>query len=387
MCAKSCIKKFYARRLRNTSRYLSHKWIGALGRVRPALFLPMSNNLRIINPSHRYEPIDVTAPLFFKDHPTQTAQLKDYLENPNLRPYDAKIIAARKVLVHAPSMIQRWRSSAFLEALLEDASNICYPKAVWHFETMPIRSATIWPTGVLLALPLCSNYYHWMIELLPRLQLLDEHPELIDLPLIVPAEAPGFLRETLRLSGYLNQVQFIQRGVQRFDSLYIPSLLSPPSHPSPKAVSWLREKLAAWRFPGAPTKHRRIYISRRDAPTRYATNEDEVVEMLARFGFVAVKLSDYTVIQQIRLFSEAHIIVGLHGAGLANLAFCFPGTYVLELFLTGWFTNAFYHISLIQKLRYGYLVCPKDGDGQYVPVGELKALVERVLKHSAEGLG
>jgi capsular polysaccharide biosynthesis protein len=381
---RSSLKNFYARRLRSTIAQMSRWWIVAMRRVRSATQLPMDDDLRVIKSALSYEPIQVSKPLFFVAQQDQIAQLKDYLENPNLRPYEPKIIEAKNILLAAPSMVQRWRGVAFIEALLDDVTNISYPRLVLEFETMHLRPKKLWPTSVLLALPLYSNYFHWTVELLPRLQLLEGNPDMRGLPLIVPADAPQFVRETLRLSGYLDRVQFVERGVHRFASLYIPSLLSPPSHPSPIAISWLRDKLTGTLSLTNLEKKRRLYVSRRDAPTRYASNELEVEAMLGRFGFETVKMSDYSVAEQIALFSQAHIIVGVHGAALTNLVFCSPGTYVLELFLQGWFTNAFYHISLIRKLYYGYLVCPKDGEGQYVPLKELETLIVEVFKHIAE---
>ena len=44
-----------------------------------------------------------------------------------------------------------------------------------------------------------------------------------------------------------------------------------------------------------------------------------------------IKLSDLKFEDQINLFSNAKQIVGLHGAGFANLVFCNPKTSVLEL--------------------------------------------------------
>ena len=34
---------------------------------------------------------------------------------------------------------------------------------------------------------------------------------------------------------------------------------------------------------------------------------------------------------QVKIFNNAEIIVGLHGAGFANLCFCKPGTKIIEL--------------------------------------------------------
>jgi len=48
-------------------------------------------------------------------------------------------------------------------------------------------------------------------------------------------------------------------------------------------------------------------------------------------NFKSTKLHKISFKEQIELFSNANCIVGLHGSGFANIAFCKPGTKVIEL--------------------------------------------------------
>ena len=59
--------------------------------------------------------------------------------------------------------------------------------------------------------------------------------------------------------------------------------------------------------------------------------ENEVKNYLLNNQFVSVKLHETNFIEQVKLFRNAECIVGLHGGGFANLAFCKPGTRVIEL--------------------------------------------------------
>jgi len=56
------------------------------------------------------------------------------------------------------------------------------------------------------------------------------------------------------------------------------------------------------------------------------------MKQLTALGFECVSLSNMRVQDQIRLFEEARIVVGPHGGGFTNIAFCRPGTRVIELF-------------------------------------------------------
>ena len=48
-------------------------------------------------------------------------------------------------------------------------------------------------------------------------------------------------------------------------------------------------------------------------------------------GFKIVTLSNLDFREQIKIFNNADVIVGLHGAAFANLCFCKPGTKVVEI--------------------------------------------------------
>ena len=80
---------------------------------------------------------------------------------------------------------------------------------------------------------------------------------------------------------------------------------------------------------------KKIYIDRSDSKSnhrdlRKVTNEDEILDFLKKEGFSIIRLGDLNFIDQVNLFNNASQIIGLHGAGFANLVFCKPNTFVLE---------------------------------------------------------
>ncbi len=74
-----------------------------------------------------------------------------------------------------------------------------------------------------------------------------------------------------------------------------------------------------------------IYISRNDSKNRIIKNEKEVVNYLKKYDFEVYELSKFSFLEQIKIFSEAKIIVSMHGAALTNLMFCKPGTTIIEI--------------------------------------------------------
>ena len=60
--------------------------------------------------------------------------------------------------------------------------------------------------------------------------------------------------------------------------------------------------------------------------------DKEVSSFLAKHGFETVQAESLSISEQARLFAEAKIVLGPHGAGFTNIAFCKPGTKVVELY-------------------------------------------------------
>jgi len=380
---RAVVLDVYRMTLRPAFLYVAERWIVYRKIACKGSQIPSGNGYGGFRQLAGYEPIDVSKPRFMLDEKLQVRQLKDFLENPNLRPYVAGVLSADGVVVAYPSMAHSWRGKVFLEALLDDIKNFVQPKFIRDVLRIRFSSAKAMPEAVMLALPQHTNYYHWMTELLPRLMMVDSDAHLRTLPLLVPRNGtPAFVLNSLKLTGYSDRVKLMDDGLYSFERLHIPTLLSPPSHPSPIAVEWLRKKLLRTTNDDA-TPEKRIYVSRRDAGTRYATNEAAVEQCLQSHGFETVVMNGLSLEQQIETFRSARIIVGLHGAAMTNLIFAKSGGFVLELFLEGWFTNSFYHLSLIRRLNYGFLVCRKDGDGQYVDVEKLEALVTMVLAEAS----
>ena len=94
-------------------------------------------------------------------------------------------------------------------------------------------------------------------------------------------------------------------------------------------VAWLRAVMGV--RPGSDGG-RRLFVVRNRASIRRLLNQDEVASVLqARLGFEAVDPSALTLDQQVQAFRGASVIVGPHGAGLANAVFAARPRLLVEL--------------------------------------------------------
>jgi capsular polysaccharide biosynthesis protein len=179
-----------------------------------------------------------------------------------------------------------------------------------------------------LCYPSSFAYFHWIVESLPRLKMLQ--PFLGDLDgLFVPANLEPQLTESLIAMG-VRQEQLVPLEMTSHvqpENLLIPSYCAGLNIPQ-----WVPTFLRATVLADRPSPVRRkLYISRSDASKRRVLNEGEIASLLAKHGFETIALRDLDFRSQAELFDQADVVVGAHGAGLANVAFCRPGTKVIEL--------------------------------------------------------
>lgn len=97
---------------------------------------------------------------------------------------------------------------------------------------------------------------------------------------------------------------------------------------------------------------RRLYVSR-SGYGRQAVDEAKVEDLLLENGFEIYRPHEH--VDQPRDFDEAEIVAGPHGAGLANLAFCRPGTRVVEIMPTDNAHPFYYSVAVSGGLDYRYV--------------------------------
>jgi capsular polysaccharide biosynthesis protein len=90
---------------------------------------------------------------------------------------------------------------------------------------------------------------------------------------------------------------------------------------------------------------------------------------------------------QILLFQSAEFIISPHGAGLANLLFCEPGTKVIELMPVAEMRPFFWMISDKLDLVHGMQFCPLVAGENFqagaiqVDIDKLDALIRMLNAH------
>ncbi|HIK50553.1 MAG TPA: tetratricopeptide repeat protein, partial [Oscillatoriales cyanobacterium M59_W2019_021] len=202
-------------------------------------------------------------------------------------------------------------------------------------------------------------YFHWMVDILPRLEILRREGwkwEQIDRFVVNQCRQP-FQKETLKRLGIPESkiIESDRHPHVRADRLIVPSFPGDLGMPSPWVLDFLRQTFLPETSLAKPSADR-IYISRSKAGYRRLLGEAEVISCLQGFGFVSVALEELSLDEQIHLFRNAKTIVGAHGSGFTNIIFCQPGTQIVEFVSPHYFRHYFGAISQQLGLQHYYLV-------------------------------
>ena len=195
-----------------------------------------------------------------------------------------------------------------------------------------------------------SNYYHWLVDYLPRLAAVELLGGREPPPVLIAVDLPAAALETLDHLGIASARRRALAPDRLYDcrDLIVASLPSRYGFTHPWAIGWLRARLQGTR----PAKGwRRLHVTRRDARHRRVTNEADLEAMLAARGFETVALGDLGFAAQRDLFADADLVVGVHGAGLANLVFAPDGARILELVPSAYPANYFANLAQASGIR------------------------------------
>lgn len=163
-----------------------------------------------------------------------------------------------------------------------------------------------------------NNYYHWIAEHLPKIRGVKYYESQTgnEPVLIIPDDPPTYVLDSLRVLNVdiSNCIEWEPPAID-VDTLVLPGY----PEANPENLHWLRKRIRAPITKNQRRSCDRIYISRKRAPTRRIKNEIQILEVLNEYEIDRLFAEDLSFTQQVKLFSNAELIVGPHGAGLTNI--------------------------------------------------------------------
>lgn len=227
-----------------------------------------------------------------------------------------------------------------------------------------------------------GGHFHWLTEVLPRLWQIREQAHqfvllLPDIPYIrsIGIESIGMLGFDFKDIVWMRDDQFF-----KVPNLFHISKVAQSGKMHDGMMKELRQDFTS----GTLNASRKIYISRADATRRKVLNDEDLTEMLMGHGFEVFTGDRISLKQQIELFSECGIIIGIHGAGLSNCLFMPPGT-VVELKKKEP-TYAYWHLAGSLGHKYYYYNGIPDSDRSLIGTGCNLTIAVRDFEKNILGL-
>ncbi|RYG89408.1 MAG: glycosyltransferase family 61 protein [Alphaproteobacteria bacterium] len=194
------------------------------------------------------------------------------------------------------------------------------------------QSETLRPDGVLLGWGLAANYFNWTLRYLSNVASLQA---LGAGAILAPPPLANFQWRSLEFFGVSPDEITHIIGPTKVGRL---RLLSPMAigryDLSPRMVEALRNHPSVegvWR-----REPRALYVERGDVKMRRVVNEDAVLSQAKALGLEIFDPGSQSMIEQVRAFRDADLIVAAHGAALTNIVYCRPGTRVIEIVPEGY---------------------------------------------------
>jgi capsular polysaccharide biosynthesis protein len=190
--------------------------------------------------------------------------------------------------------------------------------------------------GILIANRFARNYFHFLIECLPRVIYADEN-NIESAPFVV-SNIPKQCRDLLALFGSFFVLE--DGTLTSFKRLHLPYLANfSPDSPVlvPRAAydtSYLTKARDAIldRIVLPPSGGSKIlYLARKARSPRVVFNEDEIIPILRDGGAQILDPGEMSIADQIAAFRSAEIVIAPAGAAVANVLFCHQGARLIVL--------------------------------------------------------
>lgn len=179
-----------------------------------------------------------------------------------------------------------------------------------------------------------NNYYHRIIDNIPRFKLACQH-EIVssqrEIKLIhtTPVANDFFLSQLV--PDNITPLKLTRGRLYHIEKIVFSTFVT--RQYSGCIPSFLRNAIYTRFLPNRPCERtHRIYISRQEGSARRIINEKEFLMTIQKFGFKKYVLEDLPIQEQIELFYDADVVIAAHGAGLTNLIFSNQSVKVFELF-------------------------------------------------------
>ena len=202
-----------------------------------------------------------------------------------------------------------------------------------------------------------ENYFHFYNDVLSKLFFLQQHNIAINtIPVIVSKKLwdKEYFQFYFKNSALLQSIKWVVQDKQyiRTESIIF---AKPLTHRKDLWSAIFSPFVSLIPHPG----NRKIFLTRSKSRLRFIENSKEIEAICRKLDFTILDTDNLSLEQQVEVFSGTGFLVGIHGAGLTNMAFRLGACRVLELFPPPDLGYLPYHYIMLAKMlhfQYGAII-------------------------------
>lgn len=204
------------------------------------------------------------------------------------------------------------------------------------------------------------NYYHWLVDSLPRLLMVQKELKENNYSILLPDSCSKFILDTLRFFK-INEITFIKKGTYfQSKNILLPYYTAGSGRIHPEYANLVRNFFLG--KINTTVQKDRVYVSRNKQKARRIHNEKEVIDVLMPLGFEIIYFEDLSFIQQVGLVKGAKVMVSSHGANMTNSMFMPDNSKVFELLRNDTPNFCYWALASVTNKRYYYQLCEIAGN-------------------------
>jgi capsular polysaccharide biosynthesis protein len=210
-----------------------------------------------------------------------------------------------------------------------------------------------------------KNYFHFLFDVLPKIYLLSSQIDLKKIDYFLISEPEKFQIEIFKLLG-INKKKLLSS--KKYNHIFANEIFS-VDHPwyNKGFIQYNVKKLPSWIiYENRKTflqnsvkklineKKNRLFLDRSQSKYNHCqiSNFEDFNVLIKKKKIKTCQLEKISFSEQINLLSNSRIVIGAHGAALANIVFCKPNTIIVEIIPSNHPNRQTERISKILNLKY-----------------------------------
>lgn len=225
-------------------------------------------------------------------------------------------------------------------------------------------------TGIWVINEKSSRYFHWIGDVLPRIEgyvSLNKGIKISEIPIVLTEDYKNYDYVKTIISSYGLNVIYLEKDKKyKFKKLIVTSHAAPSGNYDERLILEQSNRLKSIFVKNKKESKNRVWISRQLADKRKIKNFSDIELILEKYDFQIYSFEDMSLNEQFEVVNNAEVLGGIHGAGLINMILLDQKSKVIEIRGRGdTHNNCFYSLSSALDLQYFYFLADVSDNNFY----------------------